>query len=119
MLRLPAACLPSTQSEAHALFTDPLASTGEVGKLIWATTATIIDRSEKWYFQPPGCTVVSKAGPGQQEPFVAAVTNKVRRGARWARPQALPPQSTLWSLQPHSGCVRPGWSLFPPFRREN
>ncbi|MBV97850.1 Niban-like protein 1, partial [Eschrichtius robustus] len=83
MLRLPAACLPSTQSEAHALFADPLASTGEVGKLIWATTATINDKSEKWYFQSPGCTAVSKADPGQQEPFVAAVTNKVRRGARW------------------------------------
>ena len=83
MLRLPAACLPSTQSEAQALFADPLASTGEVGKLIWATTATINDKSEKWYFQSPGCTAVSKADPGQQEPFVAAVTNKVRRGARW------------------------------------
>lgn len=54
------------------MFTDPLASTGEVGKLIWATTATITDKSEKWYFQPPGCAAVSKVDPGQPEPFVAA-----------------------------------------------
>lgn len=40
MLQLPAACLPSTQEEVHILFSNPLVSMGEVGKLLWAPTTS-------------------------------------------------------------------------------
>lgn len=36
-------------------------------------------------------------------------------GGSWA----LALQFIPWSLEPHSGCEGPGWSLFPLFRKEN
>lgn len=103
MLQLPAACLPSTQAEVHVLFSNPLISTGEVGKLLWAPTATSSNKGSRMVF--PASRVHSGGHSGPRAPGASRGCSSWRREC----PPGLQPGPGLPS--PHCGPCSPSMGV--------